>query len=111
MAEMQMKDLLLKTNVLRKTIGSHQMSGHLEAQLYPTVEHLTCLGLEDIPQPCPQFSVAYRKAQGQVQLQPPILLQADQLMGLEGRGLQKWSQGLPVQVSLDVSSVTLTSIH
>lgn len=44
-------------------------------------------GVEDIPQPRPQLSVACGEAQGRAQLRPTLPLQADQLIGLEGRGL------------------------
>lgn len=69
------------------------------------------LGLEDIPQPCPQLSVACGEAQGRAQLRPTLPLQADQLIGLEGRGLNEWSRSLPGQVSLGITFVVLTSVH
>lgn len=83
------------------------MSRQLEAQYYVPVEHVTCLRLEDIPQPSLQFSAACREAQGQAQLHPIVILQADQGIGLEGIELSEWSQSLPAQVSLCIAFTVL----
>lgn len=47
------------------------------------------MGLEDPFQLCPLFSVACRETQGQALLSPTIVLQADQLIGLEGQTTER----------------------